>query len=201
MISWRVLGACASLAVAAISGQGSGLAQGLGAERSTDRTYAVGRSGWSLERFGADIAILRAEVTSERTGARPPGFLVLSCDAGERRWRLNLPGGLHSRNTSATFATLLLQVPRPAGAYRVARIGIAEGRVLTVAETGLADDGFVPFFVRLLKGGTRHFDLLFKIDGAKPSDFLAAYIFAPIVQRTDLVAFDDFLATCAAVPH
>ena len=201
MTSWRALAVCASLAVVAVSGQGSGLAQGLGAERSADKTYALGRSGWSLERFGADIAILRAEVTPDRTGAGPSGLLVLSCDAGERRWRLSLPGGLHPRQASATSATILLHVPKPAGAFRVARIGIAGNRVLTVAETGLVDNGFVPFFVRLLKGGPRQLDLLLKPRGAKPPAVLVAYILAPIVQTTDLVAFDDFLATCTAGPR
>ncbi|WP_375407953.1 hypothetical protein [uncultured Methylobacterium sp.] len=201
MTSWRTLAACASLAFASVSGQGTGLAQGLGAERSTDRTYVLGRAGWSLERFGADIAILRADVTPDRAGAGPPGLLVLSCDAGERRWRLALPESLQARQGHATSATMLLQVAKPAGAYRVTRIGIAGSRVLTVTETGPPNDGFVPFFVRLLKAGTHRLDLLLKVQGAKPSTVLAAYILSPIVQRTDLVAFDDFLATCTAVPR
>lgn len=201
MISVRAPAACALLAVAAVSGQGSALAQGLGAERSLDRTYALGRAGWSLERFGADIAILRADVTLDRKGAGLPGLLVLSCDAGERRWRLDLPEGLHPRHGHATSAKMLLRVSAPAGDHRLARIAIAGGRVLTVTETGSLDDGFVPFFMRLLKAGTRQLDILLKVQEAKPPAVLAAYILSPIVQKTDLVAFDDFLATCTAVPR
>lgn len=198
MTSSRAFAVFAALAMAALSVQGSSLAQGLGAERSADRTYALGRGGWSLERFGSDIAILRADVRPEREGAGPPGLLVLSCDAGERRWRLNLPEGIHPRQGSATSATMLLQVPRSAGTYRVNRIGITGGRVLTVAETGLPDTGLVPFFVGHLKAGTRQLDILLKVPAARSPAILAAYILSPIVQRTDLVAFDDFLATCVA---
>lgn len=179
--------------------------------RGPDRTFTLGGNGWVLERFGRNLAVLR-------TGAVPPsgpaGLLVLSCEGGERRWRLSLPQRLLGEGASSATGHVLV---RPSGSVggsgsaMVGPVGIVDGRVLTLVEGRTSARGqtsagdFVPAFVRLLRAGPSRVDLLVSTASARrPVPFgsaIPAVVFAPVVGRSDLVAFDDFLATCLALPR
>jgi hypothetical protein len=173
-------------------------------QRGPDQSFTLGADGWVLERFGRDLAVLRTDVTPASGAA---GLLVLSCEGHERRWRLSLPRPMPEvLPENATSGDILLRPSRSPGRLNLALIGRAQitgRRVLTLAETRSSGDGFVPAFVRLLKAGPERFDLLMRTAGPALRHRLfgtavPAVVFAPVVRRTDLIAFDDFLATCLA---
>ncbi|MCJ2082594.1 hypothetical protein [Methylobacterium sp. J-090] len=194
------------LALAATPGPALGQDRDVPPPRGPDRTLTLGGDGWVLERFGRDLAVLR-------TGATPPsgpaGLLVLSCEGGERRWRLSLPQRLLPEGDSSTTGQLLARPSGSAGRSPRATIGpvqIADGRVLTLTEGRAAAGAFVPAFVRLLRAGPSRIDLLLRRAGpGRPpvlfGSTIPAIVFAPVVGRSDIVAFDDFLATCVAAPR
>jgi len=176
-------------------------------QRGPDQSFTLGADGWALERFGRGLAVLR---TSLSMASGTAGLLVLSCEGHERRWRLSFPRPLFDRMpanaATVTSGHILL---RPSGSPErlnlamIGRIQITEGRILTLAETRSSGDGFVLAFVRLLKAGPERFDLLLRTTGLTLQQRLfgsavPAAVFAPVVRRTDLIAFDDFLATCLA---
>lgn len=179
-------------------------------QRGPDQSFTLGADGWVLERFGRDLAVLRTGVTPASGAA---GLLVLSCEGHERRWRLSLPRPLLDAMPqvspevlleNATSGDIFLRPSGSPGRLNLALIGRAQitgRRVLTLAETRSSGDGFVPAFVRLLKAGPERFDLLMRTAGSALRHRLfgtavLAVVFAPVVRRTDLIAFDDFLATC-----
>nr|WP_254803822.1 hypothetical protein [Methylobacterium sp.]USU34596.1 hypothetical protein NG677_23810 [Methylobacterium sp.] len=176
-------------------------------QRGPDRTFTLGADGWVLERFGPDLAILRTRVTPASGTA---GLLVLSCDGNERRWRLSLPqpmlDPMPANVAPMTTGDIFLRPSGSPGRLNLAisgRAQITELRVLTLAENRSSGDGLVPAFVRLLKAGPDRFDLLTRTAGSALGHRLfgtavPATVFAPVVRRMDLIAFDDFLATCLA---
>jgi len=176
-------------------------------QRGPDQSFTLGADGWALERFGRGLAVLR---TSLSMASGTSGLLVLSCEGHERRWWLSLPRPLldlmPANAAPVTSGHILLRPSGSPGRLNLAmidRVQITEGRILTLAETRSSGDGFVLAFVRLLKAGPERFDLLMRTTGSALQQRLlgsaaSAAVFAPIVRRTDLIAFDDFLATCLA---
>lgn len=171
--------------------------------RGPDQRFTLGSDGWVLERFGPDITILRTGLAPVPSATGPAGLLLLSCEGAVRRWRLSFPQRILTDADPSTAGLLLV---RPSGApgdtalARVVQVQITDGRVLTLAEGGASTDEFVPTFVRLLKAGKDRFDLLLRT-GA-PYLFgtgFPARVIAPLVGPRDLMVFDDFLASCAAV--
>lgn len=175
-------------------------------DRHRDRTFSLGRDGWILERFGQDVAILRTNLTTSGAGSAAAGLLVLSCEAGMGRWRLSFSDRILGDNDTARSGTVLLRPSGRLGSTDFSRVGpaqIVDGRVLTVIDNGLSTAGFVTTFVRLLKVGTDRLDLLIRSGPVALRPFLfapilPAYVLTPVVRLTDLIAFDDFLATCTA---
>ena len=53
------------------------------------KEYVLGAEGWSYERFGEDVVVLRAGVT-DPTGSGKTGLFVISCDGGTRSLRIKL---------------------------------------------------------------------------------------------------------------
>lgn len=199
------LGTCLlTLVLVPVPSLGQGRTPSSPPQRGPDQGFTLGADGWVLERFGRDLAVLRTDVTPASGAA---GLLVLSCEGHERRWRLSLPRPMPEvLPENATSGDILLRPSRSPGRLNLALIGRAQitgRRVLTLAETRSSGDGFVPAFVRLLKAGPERFDLLMRTAGPALRHRLfgtavPAVVFAPVVRRTDLIAFDDFLATCLA---
>lgn len=199
------LGTCLlTLVLVPVPSLGQGRTPSSPPQRGPDQSFTLGADGWVLERFGRDLAVLRTDVTPASGAA---GLLVLSCEGHERRWRLSLPRPMPEvLPENATSGDILLRPSGSPGRLNLALMGrtqIVQGRVLTLAETRSSGDGFVPAFVRLLKAGPERFDLLMRTAGPALRHRLfgtavPAVVFAPVVRRTDLIAFDDFLATCLA---
>lgn len=199
------LGTCLlTLVLVPVPSLGQGRTPSFPPQRGPDQSFTLGADGWVLERFGRDLAVLRTDVTPASGAA---GLLVLSCEGHERRWRLSLPRPMPEvLPENATSGDILLRPSGSPGRLNLALMGrtqIVQGRVLTLAETRSSGDGFVPAFVRLLKAGPERFDLLMRTAGPALRHRLfgtavPAVVFAPVVRRTDLIAFDDFLATCLA---
>ena len=199
------LGTCLlTLVLVPVPSLGQGRTPSSPPQRGPDQSFTLGADGWVLERFGRDLAVLRTDVTPASGAA---GLLVLSCEGHERRWRLILPRPMPEvLPENATSGDILLRPSGSPGRLNLALMGrtqIVQGRVLTLAETRSSGDGFVPAFVRLLKAGPERFDLLMRTAGPALRHRLfgtavPAVVFAPVVRRTDLIAFDDFLATCLA---
>lgn len=200
------LGTCLlTLVLVPVPSLGQGRTPSSPPQRGPDQGFTLGADGWVLERFGRDLAVLRTDVTPASGAA---GLLVLSCEGHERRWRLSLPRPMPEvLPENATSGDILLRPSGSPGRLNLALMGrtqIVQGRVLTLAETRSSGDGFVPAFVRLLKAGPERFDLLMRTAGPALRHRLfgtavPAVVFAPVVRRTDLIAFDDFLATLSLI--
>lgn len=191
--------------LAAFPGPALGRGPDIASPRRPDRTFTLGSNGWVLERFGRNLAVLRTSVVPP---SGPAGLLVLSCEGGERRWRLSLPQRLLDEGAPSATGHVLVRPSGSAGgsdSAMVGPVGIADGRVLTLMEGQTSAGDFVPAFVRLLRSGPSRVDLLVSAASARrPVPFgsaIPAVVFAPVIGRSDTVAFDDFLATCLAVPR
>ena len=66
------------------------LMAGTAQARVPDPPYRVGANGWMFERFGSDVAILRAPVSLEPPVPGEVGLLA-SCSGPDRRVRLSFP--------------------------------------------------------------------------------------------------------------
>ena len=162
-----------------------------------------GTGGWSLERFGTDVTILRATVPLTARGDR--GSLILSCAASERRLALTLPPEAWTRlqgtgATPASEARLLFRssVPDPVtAAFVVARGALTTAQTLVLTETGPSAGSPVVAFVRLLLARPTEIDLLLHA-GTGPIGLrrLTAVRLSLSSGSGDQAAFREFIGAC-----
>lgn len=169
-----------------------------------DRVYAVGVSGWTLERFGSGLAVLRARVTSVPPRADGSGALLVTCDGRERRLLLDLPQGDLPQGTrlpdaGGTTAAARMLVSRPGASSQdgfTAKVTIENGRRASLAD-GARDPGArgVMRFVRMLRRRPDRLNLLLSIGGtnlARDIPIHLALAFGP----QDAIVLDDVASTC-----
>jgi hypothetical protein len=165
-----------------------------------DLSYSVGASGWSLERFGSDIAILRAKVTAPSPNDTP-GLLLLSCEGAKRRLRLQLPAALVSAARPTTTGYALIAEPGPprlGATPLVAAFSLERGATMAVADSQAPGEGAVLRLSRLLQARPTHVNLLLRF--ARPAAALKTSIpvhLALVFGAQDGVALDDFVSACA----
>ena len=168
------------------------------ADRPPDANCIVGAGGWTSERFGEHVAVLRAGVTAA-SGAGA-GFLLLSCDRAERRFRLSLPEPIALPPAVRGGTILVRSAGRsaPGRGRVVAAVALSGGRVLSRTETAGRPDGLVAALGELLRTRPARLDLLVRPDGAPRLPGRAVPVVLAMVWRDgDVVAIDDFLGSCA----
>jgi len=168
------------------------------AERPPDAGYVVGAGGWASERFGEHVAVLRAGVTA--AAGAGAGFLLLSCDRAERRFRLSLPEPIALPPAVRGGTILVRSAGRgaPGRGRVVAAVALSGGRVLSLAETAGRPDGLVAALGELLLTRPARLDLLVRPDAAPRLPGRAVPVVLAMTWRDgDVLAIDDFLGSCA----
>lgn len=167
-------------------------AQGAG----QDKVFSLGREGWSFERFGKEIVVLRTSVMLPGRPASPQGLLLLSCEAGERRIRIDFPEALLTEQDPVRPATLLVQ-SSPKRDFLLAQVTLAKGRSINHSEGSRAPTGLVPSFVNLLQAFPERLVLLLNPDTSAPRlGRLVPVVFELAFRPVDRLSFAQFHADC-----
>ena len=168
-----------------------------GALSAATRSYQVGVGGWVFERFGSDVAILRAPATSESARGKSVG-LFMSCSGSDRRFRLTFPKPM-TDIPDLTDAGLLMiteaSLSRPDHAA-VARFAWTKASTLGLSQRAAAAD-IVQTIGRIMLSRSRGIDLLISF-GREPAVLtrLSSYRLFMTVSSSDLEATKSFLAAC-----
>ncbi len=174
---------------------------------ASDRVYAIGGSGWTLERFGSGLAVLRARVTTVPPRPDTFGSLLVTCEGQERRLLIDLPlldppqGNLTQDLGNVTGATVTgrMLVARsrehPEDSF-TARVTIENGRRVNIAD-GSRDPGArgVMRFVRMLVRRPGRLNLLVSVGTAVLARDIPIHLvltFGP----GDAIVLDDVASTC-----
>lgn len=161
-----------------------------------DATYALGRQGWVLERFGTDVTILRT--AGSPTAASQDAALLLSCEERRGRLRLTLPGVQGPLATSSGRMLIRAYDARGSVVARlVARYRGPDDTTLVVVDAGRSDHP-VAALGRMLGAMPAAFELLVY----PGNDFVRLRGLIPLrlalsAGSRDLVAFRDFTDACS----
>ena len=179
-----------TLAVAAIA-----LLVGLATKPVAAQDF-VARSGWQLESFGTDVAVLRTILMAPRSGAS--GQLLLSCDGPQRRIRLVLPDKAALPPGPTGGVALVKAAGRPAASsWLVARFSIDRDGVLSIVETADAGGRAALSLARLLRSRPARLEIILQ-NTSSPITIRRALIYATALAfaPADGPAFDGFIAVC-----
>lgn len=165
-------------------------------ERARERhNYVLGGSGWMLERFGSDIAVLRREIVAKTGGSAKHGFLLLSCDGSKRRWQLNLPDDY--LGTRGADTSILIR-PYFSGlniSFRLVSASFTQFSVVVSEQT--PNSGFVEYFTDLLRQGPSYVDIIYR-STTRESIFRAAVLnIENQTSSSSAVTLEAFKHICA----
>lgn len=162
-----------------------------------EAAYLLGRDGWSLERFGADVVVLRTSVLPGAGAQGRPGLLFVSCAAGARRLRLSLPEPILPDASAPAAGDGLVRSSR--GTFLVAAFSVSGGRILDLSDAGQPFPGAVAAFAGLLRDRPERLDLLLRVRKAPRSlAGLVALRLGLSYGAADRLAFDEFFGVCSA---
>lgn len=166
-----------------------------------DLSFVVGGGGWRLERFGTDIAILRTNVIAPAPNDTP-GFLLLSCEGAERRFRFQLPVSLlpSSGPTAKGYALIAAPGPPKAGVPPlVSAFSLEKGMTLVIAEPSSTSHFAVLRLSRLLQAKPSRLDFLLRFE--RRDSTLRAVVplhLALVFGAQEAIVLNDFASTCAS---
>lgn len=162
--------------------------------------FLIGHKGWSLERFGDDIAILRAEISTSSNSAGSTGLLLVSCQGPERRLRLSLPESIGGTPPNAVGNILIDTYGGPAESrpFVLARTSIIQRRHLNLSNLDDPASGAVEKFVRLLQSAPMKIQILMMIENApRTLSSHYSYTFSVKFTRAERLAIDQMVAACS----
>lgn len=167
-----------------------------------DRVYAVGGSGWTLERFASGLAVLRTRVTTIPSRADASGTLLLTCEGRERRLLLDLPqddlpqGPPDLGGATVSGRMLVARAHASPQDGFAAKVTIESGRRVTLADRSRDPDaGGVVRFARMLQRRPDRLNLLVSVGStnlARDIPIHLVFTFAP----QDAIVLDDVASTC-----
>lgn len=189
-LAWILGGAC-------LTTFSAGSSEAVGAQ---SHSYIVGHKGWSLEHFGDDIAVLRAEISTGSENLGSNGLLLVSCQGRERRMRLSLPDPVEGAPPNAG-GTILMDTYGGSAESRlfvVARTLITQGRHLDLLSPNKLSSSSVERFFRLILFSGGPIQVLLNLEG-EPRRLLVhrRFIFSFKFTQTERRAVEQMAAACS----
>jgi hypothetical protein len=160
-----------------------------------DATYLAGGDGWHLERFGAELVVLRAAVVRLPDKGTSTGSVFLSCTPDERRLRLALPDPPAGLGYGPQLRGLLRGFPARDGAPVAVGAFSFDGRLLGAA--GGRFEVMVARFADILRGQPAGIEwLLAPASGPVTPRRLTPVILGLAFRPGDAAVLDEVVRAC-----